>query len=122
MDLDLTFDLWHPEEMQAFNDEFSGDVDADIIAVLNEYGPQIVQRAQQLCPVDTGALRDSIDYEIDEAAQELLIYGEIYYYPYVEFGTVKMAGTHMVETAYGEFEPELLQAVDNAIAASAGYY
>lgn len=122
MDLDLTFDLWHPEEMQAFNDEFSGDVDQDIMAVLEEYGPQIVQRAQQLCPVDTGALRDSIDYEIDEAAQELYIYGEIYYYPHVEFGTVHQAGQHMVEDAYAEFEPELLQAVDNAIAASAGYY
>lgn len=122
MDIFLDFDLWHPETMQAFNDGFSGDVDADIQAVLEEYGPQIVQRAQQLCPVDTGALRDSIDFEVDSAAQELYIYGEIYYYPYVEFGTVKMAGAHMVETAYGEFEPELLQAVDNAIAASAGAY
>ena len=122
MDLDLEFDLWHPEKIEAFDDRFSGDVDADILAVLGEYGPQIVQRAQQLSPVDTGALRDSIDFEIDEAARELYIYGEIYYYPYVEFGTVKMEGRHMVETAYDEFEPELLQAVDNAIAASAGFY
>jgi HK97 gp10 family phage protein len=122
MDLDLEFDLWHPERMEEFVDGFSADVDEDIAAVLDEYGPQIVQRAQQLSPVDTGALRDSIDYETDAEARELYIYGEIYYYPYVEFGTVKMAGAHMVETAYGEFEPELLQAIDNAIQASAGDY
>jgi HK97 gp10 family phage protein len=122
MDFDLTFDLWHPEEIEAFNDNFSGDVDADIVAVLDEYGPQIVQRAQQLCPVDTGDLRDSIDYSIDETTQTLDIYGEIYYYHFVEYGTVFQRSQHFVRDALDEFEPELLQAVDNAIAASAGDY
>lgn len=123
LDFDLTFDLWHPEEMQEFNDNFSGDVDADIASVLEEYGPQIVDRAQELCPIgETGNLHDSIYYIVDEELLELYLDAGMSYYPFVEYGTVFQPAQLFCTTAYEEFEPELLQAVDNAIATSAGDY
>lgn len=122
MDLSVSFDMWEPEEMEGFIDEFQAEIEADVVAVLEEYGPQIVQHAQFLCPVRTGDLRASIGFVVDEAALELNVYGAIYYYLYVEFGTYKMAGVHMVEDAYAVYEPEIFDAIDNAIEATGRYF
>ena len=122
MDLDLTFDLMQPDQLEAFGTGIYADTETAILEVLGEYGPQVVQRAQSLCPVNTGALQNSIDFDIDTAAEEIVIFSDMPYFPYVEFGTMYMPGHHMVEQAYTEYEPEILQAVDDAIAAAAEGY
>jgi len=122
MDLDLTFDMWHPGDLEAFGTGFYADVDDAINNVLNEYGPQVVNRAVELCPVRTGTLALSLDYDVDEASDELVIFSDVSYYPYVEYGTVNFAGFRMVGEAMDEYEAEIMDAVDNAIADAAQGY
>lgn len=122
MEADLTFDLMHPEQLEAFGAGIYADTSEAVIEVLNEYGPEVVQRAQSLTPVNTGTLQHSLDFEIDEAAEEIVVFSTVSYFPYIEYGTVKISGFHMVEQAYAELEPEILQAVDDAIAQAAEGY
>lgn len=56
----------------------------------------IQERAKALCPVDTGALRDSITTEIQELERTIrgVVSPHQYYAPYVEFGTgIRGAGS-----------------------------
>lgn len=112
----MDFDLYDLEAMGETFDNLEVNAEAAISSVLEEYGPQVAQRAQSLAPVRTGALQDSITYEID--GETLLVYGGVPYYPYVEFGTARFDGRYMCAQAYQEYEQEILDAVDLAIQAS----
>lgn len=53
--------------------------------ILKKIAEKIKATAKELCPVDTGKLKNSIDYRIKENSAE--IYTNVHYAPYVEFGT-----------------------------------
>lgn len=70
--------------------EFKLDKDAlrklDIREQLHEIGEDAKANAKRMAPVDTGALRNSIDYEVTEDSR-LYLYSQVDYGAYVELGT-----------------------------------
>lgn len=79
----------------------SGDVARD----LTRRALQVDNAAKQLCPVDTGRLRSSINWQIGQDGDGLLamVGTNVEYAPHVELGTSKMAA-----------QPFLLPALDAA--------
>jgi HK97 gp10 family phage protein len=78
----------------------------------------IMQKARDLCPVDTGFLRDSAF--IDDQSAEVLIGFSAEYASYVEFGTYKMEAQPFLRPAIDEMELEALSAIVDKIT-SQGY-
>jgi HK97 gp10 family phage protein len=58
-----------------------------IARALEAVGTTAEGYAKELCPVDTGRLRDSITYSVDDDA--VYLGSDVEYAPYVEFGTYK---------------------------------
>lgn len=49
--------------------------------------------AKELCPVDTGNLRGSINYQMGDDGLSVIVGTPVEYAPFVEFGTQFMGGT-----------------------------
>lgn len=60
-------------------------LDDQIEDALRDCGEEVVKKAKDYCPVDTGNLRDSIDYDVDDGV--LTVKSDVEYAPYVELGT-----------------------------------
>lgn len=60
---------------------------AAILRGLERIGAQAEGYAKDLCPVDTGNLRNSISHKVDDAEQAAYIGTNVEYAPYVELGT-----------------------------------
>ena len=84
--------------------------DIDMAAVFGAAGEAVADAARELCPVDTGRLRDSIAVSADNNGAE--ISADTDYAAYVEFGTWKSA-------AQPFFVPALLNSADKIAAAAA---
>ena len=69
----------------------------------------IMQKAQDLCPVDTGFLQRSAF--INDQGDEVLIGFDAEYASYVEFGTYKMEAQPYLRPAIDEMELEALRAI-----------
>lgn len=61
------------------------------IRALERVGMQAEGYAKDLCPVDTGQLRDSISHKVDDGEQVVYIGSNLDYAAYVELGTGKYA-------------------------------
>lgn len=79
-------------------------------AVVAKTAFDIRDDAKALCPVDTGALRASIEAHIDGA--DAVIVASAEYAGYVEFGTFKMAPRAFMRPAADINEPKYLAAMD----------
>ena len=75
----VTFNDYSDEVLEAF--------DAACLKALERCGKQAVDFAQDLCPEDTGALKNSITHMVDEAEPAAYIGTNQSYAAYVEFGT-----------------------------------
>lgn len=71
-------------------DEVNAKVEAAIIKFLHAAGMVVQGDAVNRCPVDTGNLRQSIAFDVDEDAKSTIVGTNVHYAPYVELGTVKM--------------------------------
>ena len=70
--------------------------------------------AKQDCPVDTGNLRNSISHaQLDSRAE--VIGTNVYYAPYVELGTHKMAARPFLRPAAENHGDQYRQIVENEI-------
>lgn len=69
-------------------------------------------RAQQLAPVDTGALKNSIGVDLSMGALEAVIGPTVNYAPYVEYGTRSMAPQPYMAPAADQVIPTLTQALE----------
>lgn len=80
-----------------------------------EAGARVVEtHAKVLCPVDTGALRNSI--MVDEATPDrAVIAPHTDYAEHVEFGTSRMAAQPYLRPALDEHEGEILDAIEAAV-------
>lgn len=83
-------------------------------AMVNAAATQIAVIARQLCPVDTGALRDSIAIETYAGhragfgmAKAVVVFE--HYAPFVEFGTSKSAAQPFLMPAFEAVRPSLEQ-------------
>lgn len=64
---------------------------------LNKAGQLITRESQAICPVDTGRLRDSMQYQVD--IDSVAVGTDVEYAPYVHEGTYKMAARPYLEIA-----------------------
>lgn len=76
---DVTFD----SNLDIFLDALPEQIEAALIAI----GMTAETYAKQLCPVDTGRLRNSITHEVDMKEQCAIIGSNVEYAAYVELGT-----------------------------------
>jgi len=74
-------------------------------AALNEIGARTTARAKELAAVDTGEMRDKINYVVD--GNTLLIKADADHSSFVEFGTYKMAAQPFMLPAVREVERQL---------------
>jgi HK97 gp10 family phage protein len=93
------------------------DIDEASKKSIKESCSKIKDSAKDLCPVDTGELRNSI---ADRYTSESLLHsGEVYtdeeHAPYVEFGTVNRAPEPFMYPAYNQNKEFIIQYLINAI-------
>jgi HK97 gp10 family phage protein len=58
--------------------------------ILTRWGEAAEGFAKEICPVDTGNLRNSITYDVKESENAVYIGSAVEYAPYVELGTSRM--------------------------------
>ena len=75
---------WYAEEFQAKLHDKLGDA-------LEDCAFEVESRAQNIVPVDTGELQESIRHETDRDILEAKVGSDVEYSGYVELGTRKMA-------------------------------
>lgn len=85
--------------------------------ILNNAAMQIASIARQLCPVDTGNLRDSIAIETFSGHRpgfgvaKRVVVGE-FYAPFVEFGTSRMAAQPFLYPAFAAVKPNVIREME----------
>lgn len=98
--------------MNNYMNNYQVDVEGVIIRVLMKYGPIVVAQAQANSPVLTGALQASITFSIDRGELMLRIFGTVFYFKFVEFGTKFMSARRMAAMAYEQYEHQILEEID----------
>lgn len=77
------------------------DLDPDLEGFFDDVLKEAETRIKQRTPVATGTLQESI--EVNKTSDTTYEIGsDVDYFPYVEFGTSKMAGAYMVRTTIEE--------------------
>lgn len=74
-------------EFEDHSEEILDALQAATLRGLERVGMQAQGYAQDLCPVDTGNLRNSISHKADEKEQAVYIGTNVEYAPYIELGT-----------------------------------
>jgi HK97 gp10 family phage protein len=72
---------------------------------LIEAGRLALAHCQEITPVDTGRLRDSLRILVDTRGLKVSIGSDVPYSKYVEFGTSRMAPRAMIRRTLDEFGP-----------------
>ena len=68
---------------------------------------ELTALSKKNCPVDTGRLRSSITWEVDEFRLTGKYGSNVEYTKHVEEGTTKMTGSHFLERALQQLKPKL---------------
>lgn len=84
--------IWQPEG-------FLNELHATLGEKLEESSEVINLNSQNICPVDTGTLQESIDHRTDMIELTTTIGTDVKYAPFVEFGTRKMASQSFLRKA-----------------------
>lgn len=74
-----------------------------VLRALEQIGMAAEGYAKDLCPVDTGRLRNSITHTVDESTGAVYIGTNVEYAPYVELGTVKQAAQPFLKPAATDY-------------------
>lgn len=74
----------------------------------------VAEYAREICPVDTGELRDSIS--VSQSESGAVVYAEAEHGIYVEFGTYKMAAQPFLVPALKAAEDSVAEAIAAALA------
>lgn len=90
----------------AYLEKLSNELKERIKRELIWAGIETQNRARQLCPVDTGTLRNSIVYE-QKSDFEVIVGAYTDYASYVEYGTRKMNAQPYLNPAFEEVSKEL---------------
>lgn len=70
-----------------FGDKITAAAKANTVKLMEKWGPQVVARAKELVPVDTGQLKNSIGWTMRQSDMTLQIHADQFYAIYVEMGT-----------------------------------
>lgn len=79
-----------------------------IIIALRQCALLVEAEAKRICPVDTGRLRASITYEIDENGLIARVGTNVEYAIYVEMGTWKMVAQPYLRPALEKLRPKIM--------------
>jgi len=82
----------------------------DVKEIMQKWSKNLCARAKELCPVDTGKLRNSIKYHTTE--DKIYVYTDVYYAPFVEFGTGRRGdGSYPINLGfnYGKINGQVAQ-------------
>jgi HK97 gp10 family phage protein len=93
-----------------------GDLEDEIRGIMDGTGLTIMSEAQDIVPVDTGHLKESLWYEVDDYQLSLSVGDNAGYASYVENGTVHMPGRPFLRLAMAGNEEEMQAEIDGAIA------
>ena len=85
-----------------------------IAIALEICGGKAESYAKELCPVDTGNLRNSITHA-QTGEQEETIGSNVEYAPYVELGTVRMRARPFLQPAAENHSEEYRQIIENEL-------
>lgn len=83
------------------------EVTIDLFPLLQNIGLLVERRAKELCPVDLGILRASIESQVVPKERAVYIGTNVDYAKYVEYGTARMIrahGFHNVEWPVTDWE------------------
>lgn len=98
-------------------------MDRALAEALDEIGEMVVQRARELCPVDTGRLRNSITHRMGgggfsfpgmgaSVGKEVTVGSNVEYAAYVELGTSKMDAQPFLRPAAEDYAGEYRRVVE----------
>jgi HK97 gp10 family phage protein len=90
--------LWRGEQVAA-------EIRRRARAALEEAGRQLLALAKELCPVDTGVLRDSLQVVVDARTMRVVLRTDVWYAHFVEFGTIYRPANMFMRIALAEMEP-----------------
>lgn len=91
-------------EIQADNIDLVVDgINDAVLRALEQIGMAAEGYAKDLCPVDTGRLRNSITHTVDEDKGAAYIGTNVEYAPYVELGTEKQEAQPFLKPAASDY-------------------
>jgi len=70
-------------------------------------GDLVASSARKNAPVKTGTLKNSIDFEVDEAEKKVTIGTNVTYAPFIEWGTKFITPVFFLTQAYNENIPKI---------------
>jgi len=111
----LEFDLTIQEGMDQTMNQTIGEIQQEARAILEEGGREIVEDARHLAPVKTGALMQSIYYQVDDVTG-LTVGATVPYAVYQEYGTRRMAAHAFLLPSINEHQPMIQEQLDQMIA------
>ena len=91
--------------------QFEQDISQTVTDWLESMGQIVTEEMKNLCPVDTGALQESIDYLV--SGTDLTFEATEDYAGFVEYGTSKMAAQPFMTPAYDQEREHLLQNIQS---------
>lgn len=93
--------------------KFMRELEKQVERGMEDAADQVVRKAKQLVPVDTGKLRASIDYELDKVTSGYVarIFAETEYAIFVEMGTRKMDAQPYLRPALFDQRRDILRKV-----------
>jgi hypothetical protein len=97
-------------------DDALAQMEAEIHDTMENTGADIVGEASDTAPVDTGFLRDSLYYNVEDIPLSLMVGDTAPYASYVEKGTVRYAGRPFLSLAMAGNEAEMEAEIDGIVA------
>lgn len=82
-------------------------LDGAVTDIVNNAAHELKEKCQEVCPVDTGTLRNGYDViEATEATDKAYVINGVEYHDYVDNGTEKMAPRAMTAIAIASLSPD----------------
>lgn len=101
------------DAVRGMTERFISSIPQKIAAGVAKGAEEVCAEAKELCPVDTGALRDSI--YVQHGFLSAQVGTDLEYAPCVEFGTYKMAAQPFLVPALKAKEGEIINNIKNEI-------
>lgn len=100
--------------IQDNSDKVLGLAGSASLEALEKIGMRAETHAKEYAPVDTGRLRNSITYEVNESEMDVEIGSEVEYAVFQELGTRKMAAHPFLKPAVINHTSEYKQILENS--------
>jgi HK97 gp10 family phage protein len=90
-----------------YGDQVLSKIDQAVVSGLTAAAIEVEAKAVKHCPIDTGNLVGSINYDVDPALFEATIGTNVEYAPYVEYGARGRAPKSFLRRSADELKPRI---------------